>query len=68
MTSKRYALVVESDDEGVVDVWVADPPLTYNNANEAQAYVRRQVPFDHSVTIVPARLIPSTAALLDGKA
>lgn len=62
--SNTYAIAVQTNDEGVLEVWAADEPLTHKNAIEAQDYVRRHVPAGHNVIVVPCRLIPTAATIL----
>jgi len=63
MTSKVYALVVLDEDEGVTGVYVADPPLTYQTAPDAHAYVRTLVPDRQAVVIVPQLSVPPVGVL-----
>lgn len=58
MTNKRYALAEHTDNEGVTAVYTTDPPLTWEDAIEAQEWLRDMVPLGHSVILIPHKTLP----------
>jgi hypothetical protein len=64
--ANRYVLAVmpPDDDDGTdepIEVYAADPPLTWRDANEAQALVRDMVQPTQAVLIVPLKPLPGAA-------